>query len=123
VRASFQSSTRGVRWPFAVLAVDDDGIVVSGRKGELASVSWDDVDWVVRCGFVWRDNVRVVPEDGPRFVVGGPKVVALLEQHLPERLALRTERRRWYPWLPKDAGQTVRDRWDGSGPGTRGGPR
>ena len=123
MRCSFTSSTRSVRWPFARLEVDDDGIVVTGRRGVLASIGWGDVERVVRCGFVFRDNVRVVPADGPRFVVGGPKVVALVERHLPGHLALRTERRRWYPWLPKDAGGTVRERWDGSGSGNGGGPR
>ena len=123
MRASFQSSTRGLRWPFAVLEVDRDGIAVSSRRGELASITWDEVERVVRCGFVWRDNVRVVPVDGPRFVVGGPRVVAEVQAHLPDRLTLRTERRRWFPWIPKDAGQTARDRWGGSGPGSGGGSR
>ncbi|OWY60454.1 hypothetical protein B7486_69105 [cyanobacterium TDX16] len=99
-----------MRWPFAVIDVDDERIVVSGRRGELASVRWPDVERVVRCGFVLRDNVRVVPADGPRFVAGGPKVVALVTDHLPDRLTLRTERRRWFPWIPKDAAQGLTDR-------------
>jgi hypothetical protein len=119
VRCSYQSSTRSVRWPFAVVDVDEQGLVVTGRKGELASVRWADVERVVRCGFVLRDNLRVVPADGSRFVVGGPKVVALVTQHLPAPLTLRTERRRWFPWIPKDAAQGFTDRRPGSGPAWR----
>lgn len=110
MRCSFTSSSRSVRWPFAHLEVDDQGISVRTRRSDLVTVRWDELQQVVRCGFVWRDNVRLVPEDGPRLVVGGPKVVALIEQHMPEHLALRTERRRWFPWLPEDAGATVHDR-------------
>lgn len=115
MRCSFQSSTRAVRWPFARVEVDTEGVVVSGRSGELARTTWAEVERVVRCGFVWRDNVRVVPADGPRFVVGGPKVVALVDAQLPDHLALRTERRRWYPWIPKDAAAGFTDRFPGSG--------
>jgi hypothetical protein len=115
MRCSFDSSTSGIRWPLARLEVDASGITVARRSGELAAVRWEDVDRVVRCGYVFLDNVRVVPSDGPRFVVGGPRVVALVAEHLPEHLALQAERRRWYPWIPKDAAAGFKDRFPGSG--------
>lgn len=113
MRCSFHSSTRSVRWPFAELQVDDAGLVVRGRQGELRRIRWDEVERTVRCGFVVQDNVRVMPVDGPRFVVGGPKVVAEVLGHLPEHVSLRTERRRWFPWIPNELGRS------GDGGGSR----
>jgi hypothetical protein len=74
------------------------------RKRPDWRVTWDEVEKLVQCGFYVRSNVRVVPKDGLRFVVGAPGMVKLVREHAPEGL-LRTERRRWFPWIPKDAGQ------------------
>jgi hypothetical protein len=115
VRCSFDTTSTSLRWPRAQLVVDAEGLVVRGPEGELARAPWEDVAQVVRCGYVLRGNVRIVPEDGPRFVVGGPKVAAHVAEHLPDHLPLRLERRQGIPWMPKDAASGLTDRFPGRG--------
>jgi len=107
MRASFQSSAFGIRWPRVKVTVDDEGIVAElPRKRPDWKADWDEVEKLVQCGFYVRSNVRVVPEDGPRFVVGAPGLVKLVREHAPDGL-LRTERRRWFPWLRHVPGEGI----------------
>ena len=90
------------------VTVDDEGMLVElPRRRPDWQVTWSEVEKLVQCGFYVRSNVRVVPKDGPRFVVGAPGLVALVREHAPDGL-LRTERRRGFPWLGHIPGEPPR---------------
>jgi hypothetical protein len=95
MRVSFQRGERLVRWPFAVLEADGDGVRVRWRKGSWAA-GWDEVGRMVRCGFFARNDVRIVLLDGRRVVVAGRGLPDLLHRLAPQ-VPMRTEQRRLFP--------------------------